>query len=105
VRNAKYACDESGRTDKLLTLRIEPLAAGARICVIDNGAGILAEHMPRLFTHGFTTRASGHGFGLHSAALAAQELGGSLRAMSEGPGCGATFILDLPANCADTRHG
>jgi PAS domain S-box-containing protein len=104
VRNAKYACDESGRTDKLLTLRIEPLADGVRICVIDNGAGIHPDNMSRLFTHGFTTRASGHGFGLHSAALAAQELGGSLRARSDGPGCGATFILDLPRKSADAKH-
>jgi signal transduction histidine kinase len=52
--------------------------------------------MPRLFQHGFTTRASGHGFGLHSGALAAQELGGTLRAESAGEGRGASFILDLP---------
>jgi PAS domain S-box-containing protein len=97
VRNAKYACDESGRSDKLLTLRIEKAPAGVRICVIDNGVGIPAENMSRLFTHGFTTRVDGHGFGLHSGALAAQELGGSLRVMSDGPGCGATFILELPA--------
>jgi PAS domain S-box-containing protein len=98
VRNAKYACDESGRSDKLLTLRIESAPAGVRICVIDNGVGIPAENMSRLFTHGFTTRASGHGFGLHSGALAAQELGGSLRVTSDGPGCGAAFILELPTN-------
>jgi PAS domain S-box-containing protein len=110
VRNAKYACDESGRSDKLLTLRIEgaPTAAGepaaVRICVIDNGVGIPAENIPRLFTHGFTTRASGHGFGLHSGALAAQELGGSLRVMSDGPGRGATFILELPCSRAETAR-
>jgi len=46
--------------------------------------------------HGFTTRASGHGFGLHSAVIAAQQLGGSLRAESAGLGHGATFILELP---------
>jgi PAS domain S-box-containing protein len=103
VRNAKYACDESGRADKLLTLRIEPAPDGVRICVIDNGVGIPAENMSRLFTHGFTTRASGHGFGLHSGALAAQELGGSLRVESDGPGCGATFILELP--CGGTGAG
>jgi len=96
VRNAKYACDESGRADKLLTLRIGPAAAGVRISVIDNGVGIREENMARLFTHGFTTRASGHGFGLHSGALAAQELGGTLHAESDGPGCGAAFILELP---------
>ncbi|MEP6545858.1 MAG: PAS domain S-box protein [Gammaproteobacteria bacterium] len=98
VRNAKYACDESGRSDKLITLRIEAAPAGVRISVIDNGAGIAAENMPRLFTHGFTTRASGHGFGLHSGALAAQELGGSLRVRSDGPGRGAKFTLELPCS-------
>ena len=104
VRNAKYACDESGRSDKLLTLRIEKAPAGVRICVIDNGVGIPAENMSRLFTHGFTTRASGHGFGLHSGALAAQELGGSLRVTSDGPGCGATFILELPCDATEAAR-
>ena len=47
--------------------------------------------------HGFTTKKDGHGFGLHSAALAATEMGGALSVKSAGPGKGATFILDLPA--------
>jgi PAS domain S-box-containing protein len=105
VRNAKYACDESGKSDKLITLRVEKAPAGVRICVIDNGVGIPAENMSRLFTHGFTTRAEGHGFGLHSGALAAQELGGSLRVTSEGPGRGASFILELPLDRAEPAHG
>jgi signal transduction histidine kinase len=67
-----------------------------KISVTDNGVGITAENLTRIFAHGFTTRKNGHGFGLHSGALAARELGGSLTAHSEGPGCGATFILDLP---------
>jgi signal transduction histidine kinase len=104
VRNAKYACDESGRLDKLLTLRIESAPMGVRISVIDNGVGIAPENMSRLFTHGFTTRQSGHGFGLHSGALAAQELGGSLRAESDGPGRGAAFILELPLQPPDARR-
>ncbi len=98
VRNAKYACDESGKTDKQLTLRVESVPNRVRISVIDNGVGIPAENMGRLFSHGFTTRQSGHGFGLHSGALAAQDLGGSLHAESLGPGCGATFVLELPCD-------
>jgi PAS domain S-box-containing protein len=105
VRNAKYACDESGRSDKLITLRIERAPAGVHISVIDNGVGIPAENMSRLFAHGFTTRVDGHGFGLHSGALAAQELGGSLRVTSGGPGCGATFTLELPCGPAEAAHG
>jgi signal transduction histidine kinase len=67
-----------------------------RIQVEDVGDGIRPDHLARIFTHGFTTRDDGHGFGLHSCALAAGEMGGSLVAHSDGPGCGATFMLDLP---------
>jgi len=66
------------------------------LAVIDNGVGIPAENMSRIFGHGFTTRKEGHGFGLHSGALAAQEMGGTLTASSEGLGKGACFILELP---------
>jgi signal transduction histidine kinase len=98
IRNAEYACDDSGRPDKQLRLRVSPAkAGGVAIAVIDNGVGILAENMTRIFSHGFTTRKGGHGFGLHGGALAARELGGSLTAHSDGPGLGATFILELPA--------
>jgi signal transduction histidine kinase len=56
--------------------------------------------MARLFSHGFTTRKDGHGFGLHSCALAAQEMGGSLTVRSDGVGQGATFILDIPVDAS-----
>jgi PAS domain S-box-containing protein len=96
IRNANDACDESANPAKLITLRIEPAPRGVRIAVIDNGIGIASSDMQHLFRHGFTTRESGHGFGLHSAALAAQELGGTLHAESRGSGFGAAFILELP---------
>ncbi|MBH0179950.1 MAG: hypothetical protein HP491_19335 [Nitrospira sp.] len=62
----------------------------------DTGCGIAAENIPRLFAQGFTTRKTGRGFGLHSAAISAKSLGGSIHAHSEGEGYGATFTLDLP---------
>ena len=96
VLNAKYACDESGRLDKQITVRTTSDDRGVKIAIIDNGIGIAAENLTRIFNHGFTTRKHGHGFGLHSGALAARELGGSLNAQSSGPGQGATFILELP---------
>jgi signal transduction histidine kinase len=96
IRNAKYACHESGRADKLVIVRAQLVERSVRISVIDNGVGIHPDNMGRVFRHGFTTRKNGHGFGLHSGALAAKELGGTLTARSEGPGCGATFVLELP---------
>ncbi len=96
VRNAKYACDESGRVDKLLTIRTTADDHGVSIAVIDNGVGIPQENLTRIFAHGFTTRAGGHGFGLHSGAVSAKEMGGTLTGHSAGTGKGATFILELP---------
>lgn len=96
VRNAKYACDESPRMDKLMTLRVTRSNDQVKIAIIDNGIGIPAENLIRIFNHGFTTRKDGHGFGLHSAVLTATELGGSLHVHSDGPDRGATFTLELP---------
>jgi len=97
IRNAKYACDEGGRPDKCITVRTGCAASGGvMISVSDNGVGISPENLARIFEHGFTTRKHGHGFGLHSSAIAAQEMGGALRVQSDGVGAGATFILELP---------
>jgi signal transduction histidine kinase len=72
--------------------------------VIDNGVGILPENLTRIFNHGFTTRKDGHGFGLHSGALAAKEMGGSLNVHSDGPGQGAAFTLELPCPTLENSH-
>ena len=95
IRNAKQACTDSGRAHKQITLRATSAGDGVRIAVIDNGVGIAPEDMTRIFSYGFTTKKDGHGFGLHSSVLAAQEIGGRLTAHSDGPGTGATFTLEL----------
>jgi PAS domain S-box-containing protein len=97
IRNAQQACDEANPPEKRLTFRVTERNARVCIAVADNGAGILPENIARIFAHGFTTKKTGHGFGLHSAALAAKEMGGSLAVHSDGPGQGATFTLELPA--------
>jgi PAS domain S-box-containing protein len=96
VSNAKHACVESQRADSCTTMRVKSEGDRVKISVTDNGVGIAPENLTRIFNHGFTTRKAGHGFGLHSAALGARELGGSLIADSDGPGRGATFTLELP---------
>ena len=96
IRNAKYACDDSGRADKQLTIRTTGDTEHVWIEIIDNGVGISPENLTRIFAHGFTTKKDGHGFGLHSGALAARELQGALEVQSEGMGCGAVFTLRLP---------
>jgi PAS domain S-box-containing protein len=97
IGNARNALDGAPEASRRITLRVGQGEGGnLRVAVRDEGAGIAPEHMARLFTHGFTTRKHGHGFGLHSCALAAADLGGTLVAHSDGPGRGATFTLELP---------
>jgi C4-dicarboxylate-specific signal transduction histidine kinase len=97
ISNAKYAMDDTPAEQRILTVRLDvPVPDRVRIEVQDNGMGIAPELLTRIFQYGFTTRKDGHGFGLHSSAVAAQELGGSLAVHSDGPGKGATFTLELP---------
>ena len=102
VTNAHQAMEGSPAADRRLSIKAS-YAGGAKaaISIHDNGCGIPKENLTRIFNHGFTTKATGHGFGLHSAANAATEIGGNLTAASEGPGKGATFTLQLPVATPD----
>ena len=97
LSNAKHAVVDSGQKEKQVTVRVTNGNDKIRIAMSDNGVGIAPVNLRKIFNHGFTTRKKdGHGFGLHSGALAAKEMGGSLTARSDGPGQGATFTLEIP---------
>lgn len=106
VNNAKQSLQEMPFGERRLGVRIDEAPdAGdggrVRIEVEDNGQGIEADNLTRVFAYGFTTRADGHGFGLHASANTARELGGSLGCRSDGRGKGATFTLELPREPAE----
>ncbi|HEY0991875.1 MAG TPA: PAS domain S-box protein [Kofleriaceae bacterium] len=92
LNNAKQAVAKTGR----IRLCMATDDAALRVEVIDDGVGISPENLIKIFNHGFTTRPDGHGFGLHAAAIAAKEMGGSLTVDSEGVGRGARFCLTVP---------
>ncbi|TWU35880.1 sensor histidine kinase [Novipirellula artificiosorum] len=95
--NAKQSLNQSNADGKKITVRLAMVSEDrVSVAVIDNGIGIAKEHQASIFTHGFTTKQDGHGFGLHSCALAMEQLGGSIRFASDGAGLGAAFILELP---------
>ena len=96
ISNAKFALEQNRQARKTITVGVRNTNSHVRFEVADNGIGIAGEDMTRIFGHGFTTRKEGHGFGLHTGALAAKEMGGFLKAHSKGPGKGATFILEIP---------
>jgi PAS domain S-box-containing protein len=102
VRNAKQAINEYRTDDKRLTLRVKLTDhERLRIEVVDNGVGIAAGNLTRVFECGFTTKEDGHGFGLHVSATTAKDMNSSLTCHSGGPGTGTTFALELPFNVAE----
>src|SRR5215212_3815247 len=90
ISNARHAVKANEAIEKRISLRMKSVEQSGRqflqFVVEDNGMGIAPENLTRIFTHGFTTRKDGHGFGLHSAANLAAQMGGSVRAASDGPG-------------------
>jgi signal transduction histidine kinase len=101
ISNAKFAMSHVDHPREMtLGIRIvDPTTL--HISVKDRGEGIAPENQARIFNHGFTTRKDGHGFGLHSCALAAVEMNGRLYVHSDGPGQGALFTLEIPLELAD----
>ena len=105
IRNARHALRDSGRPDKRLTVRAARHGDDfVRVEVRDNGVGIAAEDLARIWEYGFTTKKDGRGVGLHNSALAAKAIGGSLEARSDGPNQGATFVFEIPMRVGESAH-
>jgi len=102
ISNAKHAMNQADGLRRL-TLRVgmETSTGVVRLEVQDTGVGIKPEYLTRIFGQGFTTKSDGHGFGLHSGALAAKTMNGTLIAESDGEGCGAIFRLELPLHAVE----
>lgn len=99
LRNAKQAMQLQGGSEHLLTIRVDSGAeeeSSVVLTIRDTGIGIAPEHLPRMFTRGFTTKHDGNGIGLHSSMVTIQKLGGALQVQSDGVGTGAAFTLILP---------
>lgn len=104
IKNAIEAMLDKEVSERLLTVRAMEASDNLIIEVCDNGVGIAADNLIDIFNHGFSTKKDGHGFGLHSCANVAREMGGKLTASSDGPGFGATFTLTLPARSDTTSN-
>jgi len=87
-----------------VSIRIEPVNGRyVALRVSDNGAGIAKSELKRIFRRFYrvpgplAARVKGTGLGLYIVRSVAKRHGGRAWAESEGPGCGSTFILQLPA--------
>lgn len=96
ITNAIDAVNAAELPAAYVELWIETYQGGIRVQVKDNGIGIAEDNLVTIFLFRHTSKAEGSGIGLHSSAILAKEIGASLDVYSEGPGKGATFVLDIP---------
>jgi len=94
ITNGIQAMPEKGG---MVTIRTEQMLEEGilRICVIDNGRGITAKNMKKLFQPLFTTKTKGIGLGLVVCKNLVEANGGRIEVQSE-PDKGTTFCLLLP---------
>ena len=104
LKNAKDALTSRPMENRKLTVKAARQNKWLIIEVTDNGEGIASIDLTKIFSHGFTTKRQGHGFGLHSCANSIQEMGGELTAKSDGLGLGATFTIKIPFKPATTER-
>ena len=100
IGNACDAIAENVSGARQMAIRAQVVDGQLEIAVEDSGVGIPSELLARIWEFGFTTKTHGHGFGLHSSAVAAQQLGGTVAVISAGPGLGACFTVRIPLNVA-----
>jgi len=106
IKNAADAVKGSDVKQKHIAIKCDKSEENQlRIEIVDNGTGIAPENITKIFQHGYTTKAEGHGFGLHGSAISAKEMGGTLVANSEGKGLGASFMLTLPLKLERRKNG
>ncbi|HEX2548220.1 MAG TPA: CHASE4 domain-containing protein [Gammaproteobacteria bacterium] len=97
IKNAIDSLLESEVKHKKLSIELhEKDDKHFEVKITDNGLGIEKDNILKIFTYGYTTKETGHGFGLHTSAVSAQDMGGLLTAKSPGLGKGATFTIVLP---------
>ncbi|HJS07759.1 MAG TPA: ATP-binding protein [Pirellulales bacterium] len=100
IKNALESIAATPRASHVLRITSKSAAGELSLSVADSGHGITEDRLKCIFRFGFTTKTNGNGFGLHSAAIAMNEMGGSIRVHSAGADQGATFTITLPMKAA-----
>ncbi len=96
INNARDSMLDKPAGNRNLEIGLKHAGDYAIIQVRDSGIGIDEKNISRIFTHGFSTKKNGHGFGLHSSANYVAEMKGSIWVENNKEGSGASFYLKLP---------
>ncbi len=108
IINAADAIRDAGKEKGVLHVSAEIVRAAdhqeLHLHCRDDGVGIPADNLERVFEKGFSTKSpeTNHGIGLHWCANAINALGGRIWAASDGLGCGASMHLVVPLSARES---
>lgn len=95
INNAQEAMFDNPENDRILTFQISEDDQGKYIRITDNGRGIPAQLLDKIFENGSALPKVHNGLGLYRSANYMAEMGGEIWAESPGPGKGATFVIQF----------
>jgi PAS domain S-box-containing protein len=95
IHNAADAMVSEPPEQRKLSFVIEQSEGAVFLEVKDSGQGIPTDKHQKIFTHGYTTKDDGHGFGLHSSAKYMAEMNGKIWVENNVDQSGVTFILQF----------
>ncbi|MDH5738447.1 MAG: ATP-binding protein, partial [Gammaproteobacteria bacterium] len=96
LTNAREAVCDSDRQDKVIQVSVDIKDRQLKFSVIDNGPGIKEGTLSRVFAAGYSSRGENRGYGLHSSALLAEQMGGTIQVTGNKKDKGTIFTLSLP---------
>jgi signal transduction histidine kinase len=96
IKNARESMIEKGGNDNILSLKLFEKNSAVIVKISDTGVGLSEQNKTNIFSHGFTTKKNGHGFGLVSCKAYMEEMNGELIVESDGINRGASFSLVFP---------
>ncbi|NLK87228.1 MAG: substrate-binding domain-containing protein [Clostridiaceae bacterium] len=95
IKNAVESMQHGNASDKVLTIEVTCDRESVYLRICDTGPGIEAGKLESIFAYGFTTKTTGHGFGLHSCANYMAEMKGRIWAEKPETGTGAVFVMQF----------
>ncbi len=103
LNNAADAIAEADHDEGIITVSTNGNGTNVRLSIADNGIGIVPETREKMFRHHFTTKKSGHGYGLVTCGTIIRNHGVEFGIESE-RNVGTTFTFDFPTSFSESEE-
>ena len=103
IKNARESIQSANSEERTISISVVTHGSDFILAVKDTGFGATPASLAKIFERGFTTKATGHGFGLVGCRYNLKKLGGDIAITSDGPGSGATVTITHPIDAQSAQ--